>query len=270
MPLKCPDIGLLPRFRRIRTVTRKDGLLYCSCCFRQRYGIDCSHIYNVVSQFQSYTEPSHHECALRWWSSYSLYGLAFNSSNTENEKNLMRTYEALQRTEYTGLPVFNHVCSNVPIQTFVPSYFQRSDFPNCLNFPHLKVLQEDVSLGNHDVTGLTQIISSYPEDALNKIIADATNSDIFSKANPKKPSDNPYAELIPYFVELTSSMEGWCDDEDFVDIKEFLTKKTSEFKGKANSILLEQGNKEIRRKREIVSSSIPSGKKKKAHGTKHY
>ena len=40
----------LPKFKKLREVNISDGFIYCLCKFRYRYGIDCPHVYHVVSQ----------------------------------------------------------------------------------------------------------------------------------------------------------------------------------------------------------------------------
>lgn len=204
-----------------------------------------------------------------------MYGLSMNSCNTENEKKLIKSFQALQQNEYTGLPIFSYSTQNIPIHKEIPNHFKEGRIPECVNFPNLRVLEEDLEEGCHGVSGLlTQVVSNYPEAELEYMMEEVTNES-FLRENPRKPSDNPYAELIPYFVDLTTSMQGWCVDNDFVSIKEFLITKTAEFKGKALSKLSEgkekkNSNNNETQKRKIVSSSIPCGKKKKAHGTKHF
>ena len=112
--------------------------------------------------------------------------------------------------------------------------------------------------------GFTQVLSNYPERELDDIMLKTEL--LLTKANPKTAADNPYAELIPYFIELTSSMEGWCEEDDFVSIKNFLTSATAKFKGRAHSKMLVNETNESQRKRQVISSSLPSGKIK-SHGT---
>ena len=41
--------------------------LFCSCHHRQRYGIDCVHLFHVVSQAKEFDEPNHHHINVQWW-----------------------------------------------------------------------------------------------------------------------------------------------------------------------------------------------------------
>ena len=251
----------------MRKIVRKNNLLHCSCRFRSRYGLECSHVYNVVSEFEGYSEPTHHECALRWWSSYSMYGISMNSCNTENEKNLIKSFNALQRNEYSGLPVFSFSAEKIPITNEIPAHFQEGNFPLCVNFPHLRIASKDLVFDSGGVMGFTQVCSNYPEKELDDMLKTEL---LLTKANPKRAADNPYAELIPYFVELTSSMEGWCEDDDFLSIKNFLMSETAKFKGRAYSKMVVHDPNDSQRKRKVISSSLPSGKKIKPHGTQHF
>ena len=56
----------LPQFKRVQQVKITDGFMCCSCNFRNRFGIDCPHVYHVVSQSQEFKEPSHHHISVRW------------------------------------------------------------------------------------------------------------------------------------------------------------------------------------------------------------
>ena len=62
--------SLISVFDQVHSVKFKTEYLSYLCNFQSRYGIPCLHIYNVVSTFQGYKEPSHYECGARWWSIY--------------------------------------------------------------------------------------------------------------------------------------------------------------------------------------------------------
>ena len=59
-----------PRFKRIRNVYFKDGCSFYSCHHRQRCGIDCAHIFHVVSQAKQFEEPNHHHISVQLWNIY--------------------------------------------------------------------------------------------------------------------------------------------------------------------------------------------------------
>ena len=72
--------------------------------------------------------------------------------------------------------------------------------------------------------------------------------------------------LIDTFKEMTNYMEDHYCLEDIMEVREFFTKKILESKNKAASILTDSNNDDS----EYVSVTLPSSKKRKIHGTKHY
>ena len=62
----CP----LPRLNRIREVHICNGYMYCSCKYRNRYGIDCPRVYHVISQSKEFEVPSHHDISVCWWNTH--------------------------------------------------------------------------------------------------------------------------------------------------------------------------------------------------------
>ena len=77
---------------------------------------------------------------------------------------------------------------------------------------------------------------------------------------------DPYSMLNDSFKEMTNHMEDHYCLEDIIEVKEFFTKKIVESKNKAASVLLDSNNDDS----EYVSVTLPSSKKRKTHGTKHY
>ena len=271
---KC---SIIPRFARVRKVTLTDNVLRCSCCYRDRYGIDCAHVYHVVSSFNNYTEPSHHDCSVRWWSSFTQYGHYGNTSETVNENNLMKTFQALLTSDLIGLPIRSASPENIPIEEIknIPSKFRKivqNKFPVCKNFPNLRVNAADINNMQHSVSGLSQDVMSFQE---------CNEASILSlRDNTKKSQRSVYAELMPYFKELTCHMEEDYNRSEMDDVKKMFIQRTGYFKAKAYKRSMKKYSKEknmskneseknTERKREYVSCSIPTSKKRKAHGTKY-
>ena len=50
-----------------------------SCHYRQRYGIDCAHIFHELFQAKEFQEPNHHHISEQWWN--TCYQVAYLSSN---------------------------------------------------------------------------------------------------------------------------------------------------------------------------------------------
>ena len=91
----------LPRFKRVRKVYFEDGCLFCSCKHRQRYGIDCGHIFHIMSQAKDFEEPNHHHISVRWWNSY--YQVACLSSTNDQFDALEKGVKLLMMNEKDGL-----------------------------------------------------------------------------------------------------------------------------------------------------------------------
>ena len=77
---------------------------------------------------------------------------------------------------------------------------------------------------------------------------------------------DPYSLLVDAFKEMTNHMEGHCTSEDIMKVRNFFTDMTIESKNKAASVLKYTENNDS----EYVSVTLPSSKKRKTHGTKHY
>ena len=65
---------------------------------------------------------------------------------------------------------------------------------------------------------------------------------------------------------MINHIEDHCCLEDIMEVREIFTKKILESKNKAASVLLDSNNDDSK----YVSVTLPSSKKRKTHGTKHY
>ena len=121
----------LPRFKRIRKVNISNAYIYCSCKYRTRYGIDCPHVYHVVSQSKEFDEPSHHEVSVCWWNIY--YQISCLSADNQEFDELEKAMKILQLNKKDGLPVQIHNEKNVPDE------FKKEKYSYCMNYPLIKV-----------------------------------------------------------------------------------------------------------------------------------
>ena len=53
--------------------------------------------------------------------------------------------------------------------------------------------------GEHNIAGLSQVMSSYPDQEINNIFEEVVENS-YERENQGNVTANPYAELIPYFV----------------------------------------------------------------------
>ena len=272
---------MFPKFHRVRTVTCDNGYLKCSCKFRARFGIDCAHVYHVASQYDGYTEPSHHECSVRWWSSHYLYCNKGNTSDTSNENNLIRCFKLLEKVDLKGLPIAEYNVDHVDVvedSSLYPEQFMMTKFPKCINYPHLQVTPKDLDEISH-VSGTTFVLKKYSQaedipssqDEKDDGIADLSVS--YGWCDQEKMEEvvpsivSPYQELLPYFSEMTSYMEEYASKEDISNVKNYFQEQVGHYKAVAYEKIGITYTK--KRKGKIVSSTIPLLKRKKPHGTKY-
>ena len=132
-------ISPLPRFKRIREVNISNGYIYCSCKYRSRYGIECPHIYHVISQTKECKELSHHDISVRWWNTY--YQLSCLSADNQEFDELEKAMKILKLNEKDGLPIESKLFYHVPIhnEKYVPDEFKKENYPYCLAYPLIKV-----------------------------------------------------------------------------------------------------------------------------------
>ena len=87
----------LPIFKRSFQVNIYNKYMYCSCKFRNRYGIDYPYVYHTVSQTEHFNEPNHHDISMKWWDSF--YQLDCMSKNDKQFEPLEKTMKILQPNE---------------------------------------------------------------------------------------------------------------------------------------------------------------------------
>ena len=65
---------LIPSFININQVHVQNEVMFCSCCFFERFGLPCRHMLHVLRSFPEYSEPSKIDISIHWWKSYYLFG----------------------------------------------------------------------------------------------------------------------------------------------------------------------------------------------------
>ena len=111
---KSETLCLLRRFTRIREAHICNGNMYCSCKYRNRYGIDCPHIYHVINRSKKFEETSYQEISVCWWNKfYPISCLSSDNKEFEEFDALEKAMKILQLNENDDLPVqikwFNHL-----------------------------------------------------------------------------------------------------------------------------------------------------------------
>jgi len=143
----------------------------------------------------------------------------------------MAAFSALSVTDLSGLPTNGYLAENISIQrdlNYIPSKFKASEFPKCINFPNLKVTQDQLRSNMFNVTGLTQYATSFGTDVTTFFDDFMKNPDFYNEAmSTSKPNGQPdkcdaYNELLPYYT-----------DEEMCHVKQMFTEQTDHFKQKA-------------------------------------
>ena len=186
---------------------------------------------------------------------------------------LEKAIKILQFDEKDGLPVEAKWFNHLPIhnEKDLPLEFEASDYPQCLNYTFLKVEPEELDLfeNNPFSTNFSQDIQKY--DEIENFSQDDFFEDLFQdndKSNIGLTNKlSPYSMLIDAFKEMTSHLEGNWTNELISKIRCFFTKIVTESKKKNKDSMTGCSNMD---KHSIVSVTLPSSKRRKTHGTKHY
>ena len=116
-----------------------NGYIYYSCKYQTRYGIDCPHVYCVISQSKEFEEPSNHDISVCWWKTY--YQISCLLSDNKEFDALEKGMKTLQMNEKDGLPVelkwFN--CLPIHNEKYIPDEFKKGKYTYCMNNPLIKV-----------------------------------------------------------------------------------------------------------------------------------
>ena len=220
----------LQRFKRVWKVYFKDGCLLWSCHHRQRYGIDCSHIFHILSQHKELEEQNHHHISVQWRNTY--YQVACLSSNNKQFYALEKAVKMLmlnERRSSCKIGMFNHLPTynneDLPIK------FKEPNFPEWTNYLNLKVepkalhmfemypftsffLQEDVSYDKNLFTDNFLFDSFFENENMEENICQ-TNKFV------------PYLSLIDTFKEISNHLKFHCCLEDIMEVRDFSPGKSS-------------------------------------------
>ena len=133
--------------------------------------------------------------------------------------------------ENEGLPIklewFNHLLIYNKEELSIE--FKEPNFPECTNYPNLKVKPRELPVfEKHQFTSyFLQEVVTYDQTLFTDNFLFHTffeNENIEENIGKTKKID-PYLLLIDTFKEMTNHMEGHCCLEDFMEVREFFTKK---------------------------------------------
>ena len=195
------------------------------------------------------------------------------SKNDKQFDGLEKAIKILQFDEKDGLPVEAKWFNHLPIhnEKHLPLDFETSEYPKCLNYTFLKVEPEEMDLfeNNPFSTNFSQDIQKYDE------IESFCQEEFFENLFQDDDKNNigltnklsPYSMLIDAFKEMTSHLEGNLTNEVISEIRLFFTNIVTQSKKKTKESMKGCSNMD---KHSIVSVTLPSSKRRKTHGTKHY
>ena len=263
------DKAVIPKFKRVRTVSLSNNKLICSCPHGNVYGLPCSHVMKVASMIPGWVFPTHHDCSVRWWKSYYFYGLSSVSRDFVDRSTIYKCFHLLKQREVDGLTINPALLNELRIDGSVSDtdFLSDSNNPTCYNYSLISYLDIDgVTEYNENIEGMTQLSSIQLDDEFNSIIEDSLNngSDL-QLVDVQKVS--PFHYLNPSFKALTSIMEGNCTQEDLFEAEKMLNSLTAKYKEKVTN---ELGSNVHKKDTIYVSPNPQSSKKWKHHGCRGY
>lgn len=185
--------SVIPKFYCVSTVTITNRVAKCDCEYFEEMGVACECIFCVLSSFPFYTEPTHRDVSVKYWTEYSFFLLNESKSNdTTNEM-----FRLLAENDITGPYCPETYYENVPI-------VEESELPFGLNVKGSQCLNFDVS----------KITSNMIDAVLDPAGLQSVHYDTKDEASSDDYSDDSSIEL-----ESDSDAE---DDESDMDLGKIL------------------------------------------------
>jgi len=94
---------IIPVFKRIRTLKYVNGYIKCDCCYFERHGIPCRHMFHLSTHIPGYDEPTHHDVTVRYWKEYLYYSNSNKKCSQDIYNDLSRMIKLLQCNDCSGL-----------------------------------------------------------------------------------------------------------------------------------------------------------------------
>ena len=252
--------SIVPIFRHRRTVIIEQGVLKCDCNLFDRIGIPCRHMWSILRKQLNFQGPSHHDIAVRWWADHSVH--AFPLQVKQETKHITDLLEMLSLNDITGPKIrTNDIMLEVDTQPTERLVWWREN--GCVNYDvsHIQYLEN-----NPDITfGLSQLSHTgenrlpYQQFTDDVCKAVESNKKLVEDAEDMVPKDI-WGFFSPLFRELVSSCEGVVDRERLNSISEALRKEVT-----SNQKIAKTQKKE-KPKGTIISSALPTSRKRKTHG----
>lgn len=272
-----PTDCIYPVFKWIYTVSEANQCFQCDCFNHERFGIPCRHIYNVLSSFIGYEQPTHHDLILRYWKDYNYYvSLPIKKTNEKRYIKQMQTMFECSRDMETNGPYIENplMYKDLPIEEELPPRFILPD-PYCLNYNIGYICQNRERLSQFSEIPIGTIVAhsqNHDSDSSNASFEFNQNELLFedysikynNRCNPN-PDIKKSWELMNPFKELLGHLDNEPDISHHNRISDFITKEIS--------LLKESHNERVNVSHPIgtnISCNVPSTKRKKTHGTDYF
>ena len=292
--------SLIPRFRRVREVSRHHNIMKCSCLFHERNGLPCVHIAHVLKKyFNGWDGFSCYDISIFWWT-IQLYA----SSKTlldEDVKEIQSLIDSIKNKDSQGVYILSSVEYNSRSPTYqygsqscelfrcqnAPDLFSKHPQPpseRCLNYS-----KDDI---NHCMSefscflfGLSQI--SHPDsssDDDNVTVDNFMDSLHFESRQASFEENNLkiFSERESSYFALKDSFNSLCklidgDDEMILKWKDILDKGTADATEKLSGIKINDKHDEVGEKCNVSyvsaykgTSGLKKRKKRKVLKTSEY
>ena len=268
-----PHNLMYPVYYRVRHVKLKDGFLFCVCGRKERIGIPCPHIYKVLSTFDNFKEPSHHDCHIRWWNIFLKKGFDIKRTDvTQKEKDFASMLKLLSTKEKSdGVHVDSSWIMNEDIhQGELPDDFiYDAKIPRCINYKNFdaKLYEE---YGGHVTNGYSQISNvddNQDEEDAESILLDRFHA-LTRENHPSFFKKDPYHTCKPSFDELMRYLHPKHDIQYIKNTCDYLTEQAAEAKARHTERCTNSLKKTNRENSEWVSSNATTKIRKLTHGAK--
>ena len=245
---------LIPSFINTNTVHVQNEIMYCSCCFYERFGLPCRHMLHVLRSFPDYSQPSKIDISIHWWKSYYQFGYQTDPDQIVIS-NLLQDIES---KDAKGPHCPREWYVRMPIITKLSIDWGNEDtqrLPSCSNY---RISQEIYNKAMSMIAPFGMSTLSQQED---RVTLDFHQNILDSDDTSNLKKKDFHAFLSSSLKSLHASgsdlpMERW------VEIRTILDKITAE------NHLLQVQNKPQSRKGTYISSCVADCKRRKTHGTK--
>ena len=267
---------VVPRFRRVRTVTWKNGQLFCTCPYTQVNGIPCVHALTVAQNFSpKWVYPSYLDVSVTWWKSYYLYSLPCSQVDEKERYIRMRhAFHTMKKFETVGIHIGLEILDiqNFQSTTAVPSDFiTQEGNVSCVNYPDSSTVDDFDEYSSNLIPGCSQLsvehsqrLSPDDEALFDFVRINQDDDDIAINKNDKK-SVTLYERMKPAFYESYNWMRSIGTEDDVDKYCSFMEQLIGDLKQRYTNT-----KKKNNIRHEYVSSNLPIETSYKHHGCHGY